>query len=474
MRVKVDEAEVERIVQDIKAFGIRWFGITLREHQLDIARFIIRAKLAGYKRVFILFPRRHGKTTLLQIMLAYFIANDPKIKINVSANTEQLASMITRPIKNKIQNDITMQKEYGLIPGRPWNLKESYLLEELHPVLIAKATGSRVSGISTDHILLDDIIDRENIKTEKMLKDIEEWVTGSLYYTLDPMKEFVIIIGTRKAMRDWYDQLLMNPNIPHLIQPCIVTAEDGTESPLWPKEEDTQRGFTMMDLEEKRAENPVAFAREWMLVPSPPEGYIFRREDIQYFSQLPHRDYLKYWIGIDPAYGESKRSSMTAFVVIAYEKRTNWVYVVEMFKDRMPLRKQIAKAEELFLKYEPEKVIIESVMAFGEMFKEYQKAIPRTKALTYSEKLSKELRIESTLSPLYRDGQLWYRDPKNDHFTHTFIENELLEFGASHGIRTIQSKTPMDLLDAHCISMSEINFNRDRGPAIRTATARTY
>ncbi len=48
MRVKVDEAEVERIVQDIKTFGIRWFGITLRKHQLDIARFIIATNGADH------------------------------------------------------------------------------------------------------------------------------------------------------------------------------------------------------------------------------------------------------------------------------------------------------------------------------------------------------------------------------------------------------------------------------------------
>lgn len=463
---------IEETVQEIQAFAQRWFAITLRDHQLEWLRFL----LGSGNMCILLSPRRHGKTVLMKVYMAWRVSTDPSIRITIVGNTESLASGINRAVQRLIEaNAEEWESLYGVKRGRPWKATECALFGQPHAdaVLTSKATRARVTGMSNDVILMDDVIIPDNIATPKQYRKLKAWIDGELFYTLDPMKEKVVILGTRKGMTDWYSELLDNPDVDSKVYQAIITDEDGTQRALWPKEGDLEgRGFTMESLEKKKRKNPALFDREWMNSPSLTKGYHFKREDIGYFGNLPHHKWLRFFMGIDPAFGEEKRSSMTAFCVIAYDSRWDYIYIVEMFKKRMSLREQLERAKELYNKWDPEAVIIESVMAFGMMYDEYEKAIPRTQPLVYPDKLQKELRIESTLAPLFRDGKLKFREPEDDHFTRLFIETELLEFGG--GGETHATKTPMDLLDALCISMNNIDFGDEDSEPLRAITTRMW
>ena len=464
-------ASIEETIQEVQAFAQKWFGITLRDHQLEWLEFLLR----GGSMCLLLSPRRHGKTVLMKVYMAWRVSKDPTIRITIVGNTESLASGINRAVQRLIEGKAKeWEALYGIKRGKPWKATECALFGQPHadPVLSSKATRARVTGMSNDLILMDDVIIPDNITTPQQYRKLKAWIDGELFYTLDPMKEKVVILGTRKGMTDWYSELLDNPDVDSLVYQAIITDEDGTERALWPQETDFEgRGFTMEALAKKKRSNPALFDREWMNRPSLSKGYHFRREDIKRYGILPPHKWLRFFMGIDPAFGKEKRSSMTAICVIAYDERFDYVYIVEMFKSRMPLREQIEKTKELYDKWEPEAVIIESVMAFGMMYDEYEKAIPRTEPLVYSEKLQKELRIESTLAPLFRDGLLKFRE-EEDHFTRLFIETELLEFGG--GGETQATKTPMDLLDALCISMNNIDFGDDDSEPLRAINTRMW
>lgn len=450
---------IEETVADIKSFGTRWFKKTLRDHQITWLYFFFQSDNHSHLES----PRRHGKSVLLQILMLWLISQDPTIRILVAANTESLSSSIIRSIQRVIETYADEFKElYGVEKGRPWKATEMCLSGEIihsDAVLIGKAGGAKVTGLSTDIILMDDIIVPDNIRTPHQYRRLKEWIYGELWNTLDPMIEKVIILGTRKGIIDWYSELLENPDIDCHVDRAIQ--DDGT--PLWPKEPDTGRGFTLEDLDKKRRLDPELFEREWMNRPSLSKGYRFDREWLKTFVSLPPSEFIDFYMGIDPGAGLSEKASYFAITVIAHDTRSDEIYIVEMFRDKLRLDLQIDKAYELFVKYEPKMTMCESVFQYSFMADDFAKRIKPLRKVNYkkdyelkgTDQVSKEARIESRLVPLFRDGLMYTRDPEIDHFTRIFIEHELMQFGGG-GTGGTQGNSEMDLLDSLVLAVDEV------------------
>ena len=473
---------IDETVEEIKVFAKRWFRITLRDHQIEWVRFI----LLGGERTHLESPRRHGKSIVLRVLMLWIISKDPSIRILVISNTESLSTSIIRVIQRIIEkNKVEFKKLYGVEPGRPWKATEMSLalLEEdavinSDSTLMGKAGNAKVTGLSSDIILMDDVVTADGIRTRQQYRRLKEWIYGELWNTLDPMKEKVVILGTRKGITDWYNELLTNPDIDCHIDRAIK--EDGT--PLWPKEGDFEgRGFTLEMLEKKRRLDPELFEREWMNRPSLPKGYRFDRDWIKTYTELPPSQFLDYYIGIDPGAGLGDRATYYAITVIAHDTRNEDIYIVEMYRDRMALDEQIEIAEELCRKYEPKAVMCESVFAYSFLADEFKKAIAqhtrgfrkvnyKEDGLKGTDQKSKEARIESRLRPLFKKGLIFTKDAEIDHFTRIFIERELLQFGGG-GTGGTQGNSEMDLLDSLVLATDDVeNYaaNSDR-PAVWTA-----
>jgi hypothetical protein len=473
---------IEDTVADIQKFSQRWFKKTLRKHQIKWLRFFFQPIDISHLES----PRRHGKSMLVRVVLLWLICQDPFIRILVASNTESLSTSIIRHIQRIIESNAKEFLElYGVEPGKPWRGTEMCLLSEdmIHTdaVLIGKAGSARVTGLSTDVILMDDIIVPDNIRTQQQYRRLKEWIEGELWNTLDPMIEKVIILGTRKGMIDWYNELLNNPDISCHVDQAIIDEGTPEARPLWPKEGDIEgRGFTMNMLEKRRRRNPTLFEREWMNRPSLPKGYRFERHWIKTFVALPPPEFMDYYIGIDPGAGIGDRASYFAITVVAHDRRGDDIYIVEMYRDRMALDDQIEIAEALSKKYEPKAVMCESVFAYSFLADEFEKRISQHTdyfrkvnykegegALKGTDQKSKEARIESRLRPLFRKGQIFTRDAEIDHFTRIFIERELLQFGGGGGTLG----TEMDMLDSLVLAIDEIeNYAASSNrPAVWTA-----
>ena len=473
---------LDATVEEIKAFSIRWFKKTLRKHQIEWLYFI----LSSGDRCHLESPRRHGKSIVLRVYMLWLICKNPEIRILVIANTESLSAAIIRHVQRIIENNADEMLElYGIAPGKPWRATEmcfDKIVEHADAALMGKATSAKVTGLSTDVILMDDVVTVDSIRTAQQYRRLIEWIIGELWNTLDPMLEKVIILGTRKGITDWYSELLQNPDIDCRVDAAIL--EDGT--PLWPKEPTINgrrgRGFTIEGLEKKRRLNPELFAREWMNQPSLPSGYRFNREWIKEYTQLPPSQFLDHYLGIDPGHGLGDRASFFALVVIAHDTRNDNVYIVEMYRDKIDLELQIEKAQELYNKYQVKQAICESVFAYSFLADQFQKKLPQLRkvdimheGLKGTDVKSKEGRIESRLVPLYRAGWIHTRNPDIDHFTKIFNERELLQFGGG-GTGGTQGNSEMDLLDALVYALDEIEFDTDDddGPIAISVTARSF
>ena len=476
-QLTTEQTDVEATVQEIVVFAQRWFRIRLRPHQIDWVRFI----LTGGEFMILLSPRGHGKSTVTFIYLLWRICRNPLLRVMIIANTDELASDRLRTIKVAIENNEELREEYGLEMGKPWRLDECFLVGTLNPVLSAAASQARVTGKRFDICLMDDAISEE-AASPAMLRRFKNWVEGQLFYAMDPAHEQVIVLGTRKGVNDWYSELLANPDIRSRVDQAIKA--DGT--PLWPLDEEG-RGFTIEKLRKKQRANPPMFAQEMMNQPSPPEGYRFNRDWLKFYSSLPPHEFLTYYQGIDPGAGLGERATYFATTIVAHDERNDNIYIVEQFRDKIPLDEQIRKAEELYIKYEPKQVMCESVMLYAYLAAEFEKKLPRMRVVDYihfrlkgSEEKKKEARIESRLVPLFRDGKIFMPDPEFNHFSRIFIEQELMEFGGggSGGIRGGGGATgsDMDMLDSLVLAIDEIEpvGGDDDAPIIKAVRARTW
>ena len=454
---------VDETVDNIQEFATRWFRKTLRDHQVEWLVFFFTTTNHAHLES----PRRHGKSVLLQILMLWLICQDPFLRILVAANTESLATSIIRSIQRVIENnEDDFKRLYGVEKGKPWKATEMCLSGQVihsDPALMAKAGGAKVTGLSTDIILIDDIILADNIRTPQQYRRLKEWIYGELWNTLHPMIEKVIILGTRKGITDWYSEMLTNPDIDCRVDQAILDEGTENERPLWDKSKDFEgRGWTLEMLEKKRRLDPELFEREWMNRPSLPKGYRFDRDWIRTWSSLPRPEFLDWYMGIDPGDGLGDRASFFAITVVAVDRRTQDIYVVELYRDKLRLALQIEKAYELLQKYEPKMTICEGVFPYKYLAAEFHKKIKPMRIIDHSHEMlkgtdqkSKEGRIESRLVPLFREGKIFTKDQENDHFTRIFIERELLQFGGG-GTGGTQGNSEMDLLDSLVFSIDEV------------------
>lgn len=474
---ELTDVDTEETIQDIQAFSQKWFNITLRKHQLEWLRFIIGDDEAGDFSL-LLCPRGHGKSWMVRVFLSYLICNNPDIRIFIVTSIESYSKKILREIKTMIESNEEMQKEFNIEKGKPWNATEIALLGRIDATILATTTRGHMTGRRADICLLDDAIIEDNINTPAKRRRVEEWLFGELFLALDVKNEKIMVVGTRKGVEDIYNIWLQNPDI----RSAVYTPwrEDG--SLLWDADNDELgRGFTEKALARRRKRNELLFSREMLQQPSLPEGFVFNRNDLQFFAQLPPPEYMVYYMGVDPAWGQDKRASKSAYVVIAHDVRNDDIYVVEMFKDTLNLDEKLAKAKELFDKYEPKLVMIESVMLFEYLFNEFEKVIPRTQKvdpihikMKGTNEVKKELRIESRLGPLLRNKKIYLRNTDKDFFSGVFVEEELMPFGGM-GTGGKQGNSPMDLLDALVFACEEVPLEGDDDmPIGRAVTARMW
>jgi len=207
----------ERVLRyQLTAFHEKWFLF-----QLD------------NKETLILAPRGHGKSTVCTISFALWrVIQNPDIRILIVSNTASQAESFLREIRTQLTQNEVLTCLFGWAPaGSPrWSQTEIIVSERRRIAKEATVTALGVGGpvISKhyDTIILDDIIDEENARTEQQREKMQVWFYKSLLPCLEPDGE-IHILGTRYHPYDLYNQLLAACNskaaafMPRDEAPCV-------------------------------------------------------------------------------------------------------------------------------------------------------------------------------------------------------------------------------------------------------------
>jgi hypothetical protein len=157
--------------EDIFAFAEKYMHIVLRPHQLA---WLEKIHFGG-KRVLVLAPRGHGKSTIMRIYIMFRICNDPEIKILMASHVESIARKGARAIQVYLERP-DIQKDFGFAKGRPWAISMFYLGGQIEPVMTTVAARGGMVGNRYDIIIFDDLLSLENQINESSRDKIHNWV----------------------------------------------------------------------------------------------------------------------------------------------------------------------------------------------------------------------------------------------------------------------------------------------------------
>lgn len=449
--------------EDIAAYALEYIEIKgkpviLEPHQLDWLEQIHH----GGKRILVLAPRGHGKSVVTIVYIMYRICMDPDIKILMASHVESVAKLQARAIQVYVELP-KIQEAFGFEKGRPWSVSTFHFKGKIQPVMATVAARGGMIGKRFDIVIFDDLLSLENCRTENIRDKILEWIRGEVIPALDPFdpdrdeydKEKMIVIGTRKHMKDWYSQLLESKLYTKVTDIVYTTDDKGNKVWLWPKK------FHQDVLDMRLIElGPRIFAQEYFNEVTPSEGSAFRREWLKYFDALPNKRWLKYAMGVDPSWGsKEKRASSLAIAVIAYDTRPDFhhIYVVYLFKDKMTVPEQEQKMQEVYEKYKPISTNIEAVLVDTKFSERMIAQIPGAYPIDYmhtklkgTSDVHKENRIRTLIGYYFEDGIVSLRDPNYDDAAREFIETEYIEFPTGE----------KDLLDALNLAVDLVEFER--------------
>lgn len=327
---------------DPLAYGEYVFRLRPEPHHAEMIEFIMGQISKGENAV-VLEPRGHAKTTWANsILLSWLESRSPNLRVGLISNTAKQANAFSRAIRFTLEANEYQHDVFGQLAGKhkwndvEWIQKDSALLGTKDVNMYSAGAGGAIISKRFDLILCDDILDEENTANPEQREKIETWFWKTLKPCLVPGGSMVII-GTRWAEGDLYQQLIEDKKWPGMVKGAIHFDDNDKEhkrpKALWPEM------WPLEKLEQERRDMGSAmFACSYLNdISGLMAGNIFRREWFvnNYFTTLPENPAGYVWkMGVDLASSEKQRADWTARVVVAQDDNGN-SFVFEVVRDKI-------------------------------------------------------------------------------------------------------------------------------------------
>ncbi len=290
---------------------------------------------------------------------------DPDARVLIVSNTHSQACAFMREIKARLEAPL-ITALFGNQRGPKWAENEIIVAPCSRRTKEATITALGVEGaiISRhfDLVILDDVVDQENARTETQRERLREWYYVTLMPTLVPGGE-LRIVGTRYHLRDLYGTLSAGPLADDYL--CDRALGPGGK-PLWPAR------FSAKWLKARLDEaGPVIFNAQYQNDVELMRGRTFKQEWLRHYSEPPRE--LKVTIGVDPAIGGADRHDYFAACAIGTDNAGNF-YVLESFRGRFTFEEQMRVIEAMYDRHHlPDRPVVR----VGVEATAYQEALPQ-------------------------------------------------------------------------------------------------
>lgn len=170
-------------------------------------------------------PRNSGKTSIVSTRYpAYRIGQDRGIRVILGSHTATLSASFSRSIENimkmekyrllfgdmipvisthKDSDTVKWNETEKIVKSRPDFNSMGFRVDAKDASIFSVGVGGAVVGRRADIIILDDIIDRNDVKTDAQIIDINYWFNEELKGSRHA-KTQVVVVGSRWSIKDIY------------------------------------------------------------------------------------------------------------------------------------------------------------------------------------------------------------------------------------------------------------------------------
>lgn len=310
-----------------------------------------KTKLPLDKRNRLLFvaPRGFAKSTLCSIFFPLWLAlNKHRTDIFVVSATISLSRELLRKIRNELENNELLLKDFGEMKSDKWT--EEFLILNNGTAIRAKGRGFQIRGFRPDMIICDDLEDEESLYSKDQRDKLENWFMRTLLPALKPDQNLVYI-GTKLHQLSLISKLEEKTEFFCRKYMALVDGKSIWED-LWSTEtlKRMRNEIGTYAFEAEYQNNPISL-EEQPIKPHYLEGVSIRGKAI--VSCL----------AVDPAISEREGSDYRAVAIFEEVETEQGVAFREKFSEqgRWSITEQIERIIDLYDKYRPERVIIEEV-----------------------------------------------------------------------------------------------------------------
>ena len=214
------DAEIIQVKGTLEAFNEYLYEEVNSIHHIELCD-----ALDSWEDVAAIIPRNSGKSTIVSTRYpAKRIGDDRGIRLILASHTALLSQSFARSIEA-----IFAEEKYKLLYGEmkppgsmthlKWNETEKmvrdrpdfnrlgYRIDAKDANIFTVGVGGAVVGRRADLIILDDIIDRDSVKTEAQLADTKFWFNEELKGCRHAHTQ-TVVVGSRWNHRDIYVEIM--------------------------------------------------------------------------------------------------------------------------------------------------------------------------------------------------------------------------------------------------------------------------
>lgn len=377
-------------------------GVVPAAHQYDMAARVDGPSL--FQADF--WPRDHGKSEIFAISYPLRrVCEDPNVRILIVQKTATEAEKTLGVIKRELEANRGLKAYYRPhwlatvghgdianaggqvdVDGRKegaWQQRRIYVRRTRRgkdPTVEAVGVGGAITGGHFDVILLDDVEDDENTKTEERLRSLVEWFTGTIMQLREPHTK-TIVVGTKKTnKRDIYrlvEELptwdvyvtgaILDPPLEEIEYEVIRDARGVVTGVrvltpdvrvLWPQ----KWPIEALLLERLASLDPAVWIREKQNDLRALEGQVFKREwfgwyDAEELAQVQEAGFHRLIQVWDTAWEERRDSDWSTCVTLGLYDGV--IYVLDVVRERVELPDLLPLVVAQFQAWRPQEVCVE-------------------------------------------------------------------------------------------------------------------
>lgn len=366
--------------------------------------------------VVLLAPRGHSKTVSLCSYLIWKIVTNPNIRILLVSISRDKSFEIMNFIQQQLETNEHIIELFGEQKSdKTWTKLELRVKNQgvggkilREPTLTCVGVDSEVIGGHYDIICLDDVVSPTNSRTEYQRMNLRNWFFNVIMPMLEPDGK-IIVTGTKWYKTDLYYTLMNVSRFKIKVYKAII--DDEKKQVLW------EERFPYEELKRKEQEGRINFYLQYQNEILSDEYSIIKDDWIRYYTEIPAN--IKRYIGVDLSAASGEEGDYFAIIVIGVDDYGN-IYVLDRFRDRITLSKQIDIIYNFYDKWSPIAIGIEA-NAMQKLIKDYIQQTTLLPIKPVKTSIDKISRI-SKISVYFETNRVFFNPQLVD------VIDELLEF----------------------------------------------